>query len=158
MFVPELRIFRQVYSISRPGRVYFTTKKRNAMDRIVKIDSVGSYNKTFGLENRHPLVSVVDLSKATRWYPGQRFLKRYEKIVADRFAARNTLSLAPFSTSVFYSIHFQRSGRMFSRKIPPLLSISCSITVSFSSPVFFCRAVCPGFDPRGKFPFFSLTF
>ena len=37
------------------------------MDEIVKIDSVDRYNKIFGLETRHPLVSVVDLSKATRW-------------------------------------------------------------------------------------------
>ena len=30
----------------------------------MKIDK---YNKLFGLETRHPLVSVVDLSKATQW-------------------------------------------------------------------------------------------
>ena len=37
------------------------------MDEIVKIDSVDRYNKIFGLETHHPLVSVVDLSKATAW-------------------------------------------------------------------------------------------
>ncbi len=37
------------------------------MDKIIKIDSVDRYNKLFGLETRHPLVSVVDLSKAQRW-------------------------------------------------------------------------------------------
>lgn len=37
------------------------------MDEIIKIDSVDRYNKLFGLETRHPLVSVVDLSKAQRW-------------------------------------------------------------------------------------------
>ena len=37
------------------------------MDGIIKLDSVDRYNKLFGLETRHPLVSVVDLSKATRW-------------------------------------------------------------------------------------------
>ena len=37
------------------------------MDGIIKLDSVDRYNKLFGLETRHPLVSVVDLSKATKW-------------------------------------------------------------------------------------------
>lgn len=37
------------------------------MEDIVKLDSVDRYNKMFGLETKHPLVSVVDLSKATRW-------------------------------------------------------------------------------------------
>ena len=36
------------------------------MDGIIKLDSVDRYNKLFGLETRHPLVSVVDLSKATK--------------------------------------------------------------------------------------------
>lgn len=34
------------------------------MDNIIKLDSVDTYNKLFGLETKHPLVSVVDLSKA----------------------------------------------------------------------------------------------
>ena len=37
------------------------------MDGIIKLDSVDRYNKLFGLETRHPLDSVVDLSKATKW-------------------------------------------------------------------------------------------
>ena len=37
------------------------------MDEIIKIDSVDRYNKIFGLETRHPRVSVVDLSRATTW-------------------------------------------------------------------------------------------
>ena len=37
------------------------------MDTIIKLDSVDTYNKLFGLETKHPLVSVVDLSKATTW-------------------------------------------------------------------------------------------
>lgn len=37
------------------------------MDNIIKLDSVDTYNKLFGLETKHPLVSVVDLSKATTW-------------------------------------------------------------------------------------------
>lgn len=37
------------------------------MDNIIKLDSVDTYNKLFGLETKHPLVNVVDLSKATTW-------------------------------------------------------------------------------------------
>lgn len=35
------------------------------MKDIINLDSVDKYNKLFGIETRHPLVSVVDLSKAT---------------------------------------------------------------------------------------------
>ena len=37
------------------------------MEEVIKLDEIDKYNKLFGLETRHPLVSVVDLSKATRW-------------------------------------------------------------------------------------------
>ena len=46
-----------------------------AMDNIIKLDSVDTYNKMFGLETKHPLVSVVDLSKATTW--PERFTINY---------------------------------------------------------------------------------
>lgn len=36
-------------------------------EEIITIDSVDCYNKIFGLETKHPLVSVVDLSKAPTW-------------------------------------------------------------------------------------------
>ena len=35
------------------------------MEEIIKINCVDDYNKLFGLETLHPLVSIVDLSKAT---------------------------------------------------------------------------------------------
>ena len=35
------------------------------MEEVIKLDEIDKYNKLFGLETRHPLVSVVDLSKAT---------------------------------------------------------------------------------------------
>ena len=37
------------------------------MEEILKINNVDDYNKLYGLETRHPLVSIVDLSQATRW-------------------------------------------------------------------------------------------
>ena len=37
------------------------------MENIMKLESVDMYNKMFGLPTKHPLVSVVDLSKATAW-------------------------------------------------------------------------------------------
>lgn len=45
-------------------------------EEIITIDSVDRYNKIFGLETRHPLVSVVDLSQAPTWPLRARY--RYE--------------------------------------------------------------------------------
>lgn len=36
------------------------------MDKIIKLDNVDQYNCLYGLETLHPLVSVVDLTKATK--------------------------------------------------------------------------------------------
>lgn len=36
------------------------------MDEIIRIDTIDDYNKLYGLETLHPLVGVVDLTKATR--------------------------------------------------------------------------------------------
>lgn len=36
------------------------------MEKIVQLDTVDKYNKLYGLETLHPLVSVVDLTRATR--------------------------------------------------------------------------------------------
>ena len=36
------------------------------MDNLIKIDSVDQYNYLYGLETLHPLVTVVDLTKATK--------------------------------------------------------------------------------------------
>ena len=37
------------------------------MEKIIKLDTIDRYNELFGLETLHPLVSVVDLSKATKF-------------------------------------------------------------------------------------------
>lgn len=37
------------------------------MDDLIKLDTVDEYNRIFGLETLHPMVSVVDLSKATKF-------------------------------------------------------------------------------------------
>ena len=34
------------------------------MEEVIKLNAVDQYNKMFGLETLHPLVSVIDLSKA----------------------------------------------------------------------------------------------
>lgn len=36
------------------------------MEKIIQLDTVDKYNKLYGLETLHPLVSVIDLTKATR--------------------------------------------------------------------------------------------
>ena len=33
---------------------------------IVRLDSIDAYNKLYGLETKHPLVTVIDLTEATR--------------------------------------------------------------------------------------------
>lgn len=43
------------------------------MDEVIKVDTIDQYNKLFGLETLHPLVSVVDLSKAPVWPEHFRF-------------------------------------------------------------------------------------
>ncbi len=43
------------------------------MDEMIRIDSVDVYNKLFGFETRHPLITVADLSEATRWPLRTRF-------------------------------------------------------------------------------------
>ncbi len=35
------------------------------MDKIIKVDTIDQYNQLYGLETMHPLISVVDLTKAT---------------------------------------------------------------------------------------------
>lgn len=45
-------------------------------EEIITIDCVDRYNKIFGLETKHPLVSVVDLSNAPTWPTRARY--RYE--------------------------------------------------------------------------------
>lgn len=43
------------------------------MEEVIKVDTIDQYNKLFGLETLHPLVAVVDLSKAPVWPEHFRF-------------------------------------------------------------------------------------
>ena len=51
--------------------------EENTKEMIV-IDNVDRYNKIFGLETRHPLVSIIDLAKSTTWPTRAWF--RYEAV------------------------------------------------------------------------------
>ncbi len=35
-------------------------------NKVINLDSIDAYNKIYGLTTRHPLVTVIDLKKATR--------------------------------------------------------------------------------------------
>lgn len=35
------------------------------MDEIIRVETIDQYNELYGLETMHPLVGVVDLTKAT---------------------------------------------------------------------------------------------
>lgn len=37
------------------------------MKEVIKLDTVDQYNRLFGLETLHPLVSIVNLSEAPRF-------------------------------------------------------------------------------------------
>lgn len=43
------------------------------MEDVIKVDSIDQYNKLFGFETLHPLVAMVDLSKAEKWPDHYRF-------------------------------------------------------------------------------------
>ena len=47
--------------------VYLFSVNVSVMNDIIKLDTVDAYNQLFGLETLHPLVSVVDLTDATRF-------------------------------------------------------------------------------------------
>lgn len=41
--------------------------EENTKNEMIVIDNVDRYNERFGLETRHPLVSIIDLTKSTTW-------------------------------------------------------------------------------------------
>ncbi len=43
------------------------------MEEVIKVDTINQYNKLFGFKTLHPLVAVVDLSKAPVWPKHFRF-------------------------------------------------------------------------------------
>lgn len=46
--------------------IFAVVQRHTIMDKILKLDNVDQYNSLYGLETLHPLVSVIDLTKATR--------------------------------------------------------------------------------------------
>lgn len=78
------------------------------MKEVIKLDTVDQYNRLFGLETLHPLVSVVNLSEATRFpthftmnygcmpFPEKRQMRRHPLWPADlRLSGRNGHQLCP---------------------------------------------------------------
>ena len=66
------------------------------MNKIFNLDSVDQYNKLYGLETLNPLVSVIDLNKATRqmnyahWHYGIYALYlKLEKACDIRYGRQN---------------------------------------------------------------------
>ena len=52
-------MFRNVLSLP-------TDKTVSRMDEIIRIETIDQYDQLFGLETLHPLVNVIDFSKATK--------------------------------------------------------------------------------------------
>ncbi len=68
------------------------------MEEVIKLNAVDQYNKMFGLETLHPLVSVVDLSEATG-YP-RHFTLNYgvyalssKQPNAETYAMENSITI-----------------------------------------------------------------
>ena len=53
------------------------------MNEIMKIDSVQTYNDYFGVETRHPLVSVVDGREAKPLRFGRKLYNVYAVLLKD---------------------------------------------------------------------------
>ena len=46
--------------------IFAMVQTLTSMDKIIKLENIDQYNSLYGLETLHPLVSVVDLTKATK--------------------------------------------------------------------------------------------
>ena len=66
-FIPVFRFLPPVTPYFNKIR-YFCVKRKSPvpMDQVIKLNAVEQYNKLYGLETRHPLVSVVNLNQARR--------------------------------------------------------------------------------------------
>ena len=69
------------------------------MDKILYLDHVDQYNRLYGLETLHPLVSVINLNEATRAVGTIRFnygvyalFLKLEKACDIKYGARNTIT------------------------------------------------------------------
>ena len=72
------------------------------MDKILNLDNVDQYNSLYGLETLNPLVSVIDLNKATRqmdyvhWNYGVYALYlKLEKACDIKYGRRSYVSIRP---------------------------------------------------------------
>lgn len=67
-------VFTMEYAEKSSVISYLCKKKYDIiMEEVIKVDTIDQYNKLFGLETLHPLIAVVDLSKAPVWPEHFRF-------------------------------------------------------------------------------------
>ena len=97
------------------------------MDKILYLDHVDQYNRLYGLETLHPLVSVINLNEATRAV-GTINWKRH---ATSSTAARNTITKkGPSSVSLPDK---QQRRRRQSGIYKPMLMASSSIPTCFAA-------------------------
>lgn len=66
MFIPGLSLcLTRARILVKKDYICVTVRFYDGMDNMIQLDSIDKYNKLFGLETLHPMVAVVDLSKAT---------------------------------------------------------------------------------------------
>jgi hypothetical protein len=47
-------------------RIFVTIQIKTTMEKVIKLENVDPYNNLYGRETLHPLVSIVELTKATK--------------------------------------------------------------------------------------------
>ena len=94
--------------------------EENYKDEMIVIDNVNRYNEIFGLETKHPLVSIIDLTKATTWPTRAWF--RYE--VYALFKTEPLSVLAPGKLLIWN----------LSKTFSPMRTASYSIPTSYEAP------------------------
>ena len=79
------------------------------MDKVIKLENVNLYNEMYGLETLHPLVSVVDLTKATKSvnhaYIGEfEFNAEFFGLLVEQFHQSKACAALRKARIVFYFI------------------------------------------------------
>lgn len=108
------------------------------MDKILHLDHVDQYNRLYGLETLHPLVSVINLNEATRAVGTIRFnygvyalFLKLERHATSSTAARNTITKkGPSSVSLPDK---QQRRRRQSGIYKPMPMASSSIPTCFAA-------------------------
>lgn len=66
LFLPLLRKCSNIFIAEKRKLITFVLKHKGKMNNLLDLVSVEQYNRLFGLDTLHPLISVIDLNTATK--------------------------------------------------------------------------------------------